>query len=435
MQKILYRFVFVLLLAGSLIPTLAVAQDASAEEAVAVTTAPVQAVPVQVDVDHASFAFETGTTLVELYLAFEAATLSYVAHEQGYLAALPVDLAIMRSTQVSLEGTPSDPVWTDQLNLSFVIADTTGLSEGQHFVHQVRAAVPPGEYELQVGIPEQLELGKPGVSMKKDMLVPDFGQNDLVYVSDVTLASSIQQSSDREDAFYKNGMVIRPNANQLFGSGLNTLFYYAEVYNLVEDISASGKYTAFTYIADANLPQPLAAYQKRAQRTLRSPDVLVGTFNVKSLPSGSYFLRIAILDDNNEAVAEQSRKFFVYNPDVERETLVVSPEESFERSQYARMTEEEMFVIRIRILPSMSFRSSFMPWFSTLTTGIPTASAKVGRRTEVARWSSLVHLLPLIHTCLTRATYRMKCGNTTISQVKDKLSSYSLMQMNSVCSN
>ena len=342
MQKILYRFVFVLLLAGSLIPTLAVAQDASAEEAVAVTTAPVQAVPVQVDVDHASFAFETGTTLVELYLAFEAATLSYVAHDQGYLAALPVDLAIMRSTQVSLEGTPSDPVWTDQLNLSFVIADTTGLSEGQHFVHQVRAAVPPGEYELQVGIPEQLELGKPGVSMKKDMLVPDFGQNDLVYVSDVTLASSIQQSSDREDAFYKNGMVIRPNANQLFGSGLNTLFYYAEVYNLVEDISASGKYTAFTYIADANLPQPLAAYQKRAQRTLRSPDVLVGTFNVKSLPSGSYFLRIAILDDNNEAVAEQSRKFFVYNPDVERETLVVSPEESFERSQYARMTEEEI---------------------------------------------------------------------------------------------
>jgi len=178
--------------------------------------------------------------------------------------------------------------------------------------------------------------------MRRDVLVPDFSEDGLVGISDVTLASSIEQSPDRDNVFWKNGLLIRPNANQLFGSGLNTLFYYAEVYNLDQVESSNGTYTAFAYLSDANLPQPMAQYQRRTSRTLRSPDVLVGTFNIRELPSGSYFLRIAILNEDNESIAEQSRKFFVYNPAVERESQVVSLEESFETSQYARMTEEEL---------------------------------------------------------------------------------------------
>jgi GWxTD domain-containing protein len=81
--------------------------------------------------------------------------------------------------------------------------------------------------------------------------------------------------------------------------------------------------------------------QRRMPRPLRSPDVVVGSFNIRTLPSGSYFLRIAVLNASNEAVAEQSRKFFVYNPDVQREQ-VVAVETDFEASQYANMSEEEV---------------------------------------------------------------------------------------------
>jgi GWxTD domain-containing protein len=301
-----------------------------------------QSAAVQIDLDHAAFALEESTSLLELYLSFEAATLHYEAAEQGFLAELPVGMAMVRSTQAGMSDTPEDPVWQDELNLSFMMADTTGLAEGQHFVHQVRAAVPPGEYELRVTVPEDGSIGRASLELRRDVLVPDFGSNELVRLSDITLASSIQQSQERESLFWKNGLLIRPNANQLFGSGLNTLFYYTEVYNLDALSSNGGNYTAFTYLSDANLPTPMSAYSKRTQRTLRSPDVLVGTFNIKDLPSGSYFLRIAILDENNESVAEQSRKFFVYNPEVQRETEVVTLEETFETSQYARMTEEEL---------------------------------------------------------------------------------------------
>ncbi len=326
---------------GYLVVSPSSAQDAESSVAVAMA-APMQLTPVQLDVDHASFAFEAEATLVEFYLSFEAATLSYVAHEQGFLAELPIDMSVVRSTQAVLEGTPNDPVWEDQLNLSFVIPDTTGLSEGQHFVHQVRAVIPPGEYELQVSISENESIGRSSVEMRRDVIVPDYSSESLVRLSDITLASSIVQSQERENLFYKNGMLIRPNANQLYGSGLNVLYYYTEVYNLDQVPSNTGRYTVFSYLADANLPQPMAKYQKRSQRDVTSPDVLVGTFNIRELPSGSYFLRIAVLNENNESISEQSRKFFVYNPDVKREQPVVSVEESFESSQYARMTEEEI---------------------------------------------------------------------------------------------
>jgi GWxTD domain-containing protein len=320
----------------------AAAQIAEADSPVNLVVTAKRTIPVQVDVDHAAFAYEENSSFVEMYLAFEAATLIYTKSDAGFIATLPVSMEVVRSTQASLSANVSEPTWSDELNLSFAIADTTGLSEGQHFVHQVRAAIPPGEYELRVSVSDDADLGRVGVSLTRDMLVPDFTDTKLVHISDVTLASTISQSADREDLFYKNGMVIRPNANQLFGSGLNTLFYYTEVYNLNAEVSSTGKYTVFSYIADANLPQPMAAFQKRTSRNLRSPDVVVGTFNIKDLPSGSYFLRLAVLNENNESIAEQSRKFFVYNPDVSREAPVVSGEESFERSQYARMTEEEI---------------------------------------------------------------------------------------------
>ena len=297
---------------------------------------------IQLDVDYASFAYADGESLVEVYLAFEAATLIYQPEARGFVADIPVSLSVYRSTLAELEGTPVDPVWEDMLSLSFVLADTTGLVEGQHFIHQVRVLVPPGEYELRVGISDDESIGRTPVELRRDLIIPDYSNTDAVLISDFTLASSIQASQDSDDLFYKNGLIIRPNANQLFGSGLNSVFYYAEVYGLDQIVSSNGKYSVFAYIAEANIPRPLPDLQSRKSRDIRIPDVLVGSFDVSALVSGSYFLRIAVLDEGNQAVAEQMKKFFVYNPLVERAAPVVMQDQSFEGSRYAAMTEEEV---------------------------------------------------------------------------------------------
>ena len=310
---------------------------------------------IQLDVDHAAFAYSDSESMVEIYLAFEAASLTYEYGDQGYTAVLPVTLNITRSSSATLTGTPVDPVWQESLDLSFVIADTTGLREGQHFVHQVRLSTTPGEYELKVSVPG---VDQSVVEIQRDLLVPDFSGTGGVSVSDITLAVSIEQSSDRDDLFFKNGLVIRPNANQIFGSGLNELFYYAEVYGADAIPSTTGNYSIFTYVAEANVPQPMPDYQKRSKRKISNPDVLIGSFDVSQLPSGSYFLRLAILSEDNEAVTEQSQKFFVYNPFVERAQPTIVMDESFEMSRYADMTEEEveLSIKHIRIIATEAER-------------------------------------------------------------------------------
>lgn len=313
-----------------------------------------QELPIQLDLDHASFAYDQESSLIEVYLAFEATTLPFEAGETGFQASLPVDLVVQRSTEALLPGSPVDAVWADSVDLSFVIPDTTLLQEGQQFVHQVRAAVPPGEYELQVTIPAA--ANRQQLMLRRDVVIPDFSDSEFPEMSDITLASEVRRAESRDVAFYKNGLVVKPNANQLFGSGLNQLFFYVEAYNL--DQLGSDSYTLVSYIARANLPQPLDDLQKRSERPVRSPDVLVGNFNLGALPSGSYFLRVALLNQENEAVVERSRKFFVYNPHIEQ-AVSRGLEPDFETSQYATMSAEEVdkMVGHINVIATESERS------------------------------------------------------------------------------
>ncbi|MDX1741412.1 MAG: GWxTD domain-containing protein, partial [Rhodothermales bacterium] len=254
---------------------------------------------------------------------------------------LPLQLILRRSTQSGVEGGVDETVWSDSLNLSFVVPDTSGFVQGQHFLHQVRTAVPPGEYELDIVLSPDESAGRPEVRMRRDVVVPSYVFGNLPSVSDITLASSIEPSEDRESPFYKNGLVIRPNANQLYGEGLPRLFYYAETYNADAVSGDDDEYTLLCYVAEANLANPLPDLSRRLRRPLRSPDVIAGSFDIAALPSGSYFLRMVVLNRDNEAIVEQGRKFFVFNPNVVREQPVAL-EGAFETSPFASMPEADV---------------------------------------------------------------------------------------------
>lgn len=297
--------------------------------------------PVNIDVDHASFAFADDQSLVEFYLAIDAASLEFTSEEQAYTSRLPIELEMVTASTAGDGEGSEETVWADTSILRFAIEDTSELAMGQHFIHQIRAAVRPGEYQLRLAVPADEAKGRPEVELRRDVLVPVYTTNGAPALSDVTLASEIEQGDDRESPFYKNGLIIRPNANLLFGQGLNRLYYYAEAYGTEAVAGSDGEYTMYVYVAEANRPQPVAGLEKRLEREARAPDVVIGNFDLDSLPSGSYFLRVAMLNEDNESVVEQTRKFFVYNPGVER-ARPAAVEVDFETSAYATMSEEEV---------------------------------------------------------------------------------------------
>ena len=200
------------------------------------------------------------------------------------------------------------------MDLQFAVMDTSVITEGQVFVRQIRLTVVPGEYELQIIMPLS---GQDPVQASRDVIIPDYGQQENCSISDITLASSITPSEDREDPFYKNGLRIRPNASQLYGEGAANLFYYAEAYNTVCAASDTDEYTMLIYISEEYRPAPLTGLQKRSRRAVRPTDVHVGTFDLSALASGLYYLHMEIRNKANESKFRRTRKFFVSNPGAE----------------------------------------------------------------------------------------------------------------------
>ena len=292
--------------------------------------------PVRVDLDHAAFAYGEGEALLETSLAFEARSLDFQQSGSGYRARLPVYVRLVPRQEPS----PA-PVWADSLRLSFSVADTTGLKEGHHFVHQVRAAVPSGSYELVVEIPSE-EGDRGEMVVRRQVQLRAFNRAGKANLSDVVLASSIRRGGSRQSPFYKNGLTIRPNPRRLYGTARSRLFYYAEAYNGQAMTGEDNRYTVHAYISRANQSQPVSDLTRRTERDARSPDVLVGSFDVGELRSGSYALHLALLNEKGEAVREQTRTFYVYSPGVEGTTSPRAAASSFEASSYASLPEEEV---------------------------------------------------------------------------------------------
>ena len=295
--------------------------------------------PIDVNVEYATFKYDDAESIVEVYLAFGAASLGYAPQDSGFVALVPTELSLWRATDAALEGTPEGAVWEYATTLEFTAVDTLSISEGQNYVRQMRITVPSGEYELRVAA---VASSGQHVEVRRDLIVPDYATSNSCAISDITLATRIMRSTDRSDPFFKNGLMIQPNARHLYGQGMSRLWYYAEAYNTNCAASDNGSYTLLAFVSEANVPMPISELQKRSPRQARPVDVLVGSFQLDSLPSGSYFLVLALLNEANEAEVEQNRKFFVYNPSVQVDQLEATGPEAFETSEYATMPEEEL---------------------------------------------------------------------------------------------
>ena len=306
----------------------------------------------QIDIDYASFAYDEEESLVELYMAVKASTLTYEADDSLYISTIPLELSLLSPSETGLDASAERVVWEQEMDLQFAVMDTSVITEGQVFLRQIRLTVVPGEYELQIIMPLS---GQDPAQASRDVIIPDYGQQENCAISDITLASRITPSEDGEDSFYKNGLRIRPNASQLYGEGAARLYYYAEAYNTACAASDTGEYTMLVYVSEESTsgPEPITGLEKRSKRAMHSTDVLVGRFDLSSLVSGVYFLHMEILDKANESKFAQTRKFFVSNPVMD---LTRAESRIFYVNNYTTMQEDEAnrALIRIRHVESVT---------------------------------------------------------------------------------
>lgn len=292
-------------------------------------------VPIQVRLDAGTFRYTEDQTLVEVYLSFGAQTLPFERSADGFVATMPVRVQLLPVATAAPADTERAPVYDQTLPFQYVMTDTTALTSGQVFVEQVRLAAVPGEYELDIRL---MPEGRSQVRLARDLRIPAYAEAQTAAISSVQLAADIQRATDGSDPLSKSGLSIRPNPDAFYGGAQGAVQYYAEVY---DPPAQSDTYTLLTFVTETDGGAPLPGHETRSERTVRPVDVVAARMDISTLPSGIYHLRLVVLDEANQSVAEQSKRFYVINPDVERPQ--VGPDVmSYEETLFASMVEEEL---------------------------------------------------------------------------------------------
>ncbi|WP_420457117.1 GWxTD domain-containing protein [Rubrivirga sp.] len=284
--------------------------------------------------DVATFRYTDEQSLVELYLSFRAETLPFAADGETFQATVPAHVVVRPVAQAAPGAAEVTPVVDQTLSFAYALADTAALASTQVFVEQVRLAVAPGEYELDVTLEPE---GQREVRALLNLTVPDYAASAGTAISAVQLATSIQPTTD-PGPLSKSGLTVRPNPDAFYGGVGATVRYYAEVYGPPAETDT---YTLLAFVAESADGQAMADHETRLTRRARPVDVVAGELDVSTLPSGIYHLRLVALNEANEAVAEQTKRFFVINPDVER-ALSAADLMSYEETLFGAMGEEEL---------------------------------------------------------------------------------------------
>ena len=311
--------------------------------------------PVQLRMDTGTFRYSADASLAEVYLSVGAASLAYTRTASGaFEASLPVRLTVRPTASAAPAGAVLAPAYEETLQFQFSVADTSALQPGQVFTEQVRTALAPGEYEVEAVV--AAGSASLAVGARKDLVVPDYAAATGPAISSLQLARRIVRAQSATDPFVKSGMVVQPYPDAYFGGDLRRVTYYAEVYAPPADAAT---YTLLAFLSDSSRPTPVDGTQTRTARAVQPVDVVLGAIDVAALPTGEYTLHLAVLNASNEAVAEQSKRLYVINPDVAQPTRNVAMAEDDE-ILYAAMGEGELAlnIDHVRVIASSSERTA-----------------------------------------------------------------------------
>ncbi len=191
--------------------------------------------------------------------------------------------------------------------------DTSRIA-GEDIVDVLRFYVPSGRYRV---IMRAIDLHNTQNydSVSFDVNVPVFGKDKLM-ISSLEFCYSINKSTDTADVFYKNSYRVVPNPTALYGSNVPVLYYYFEIYNILSGVKGEQYYLSISILDNNQNKVPDIRERRFVRNKVYNSVVEVGTINVNTLPTGIYYLDVVVSEIDGMILAENRRKFFVYNPDV-----------------------------------------------------------------------------------------------------------------------
>ncbi len=273
---------------------------------------------------YSQFRYDSAATDVEFYLAVAPVTNNPgISTSRGY----PHDSLTFVELDFHFRNLGSDSVYKKAERLPVYFSDSASIREAGGIITVNPCLLPPGKYMASVIATD--ENNRACDTLSTEIEVKGFPRSGLS-LSGVELCTDISSESSERDPYYKNTLHVVPNPRMLYGLGLPTVQFYAEVYGL-RRMHDSTAYTVSWDVLDT-AGDVLKHYS--ASRSGRSSDVVqIGSANVSDLVTGTYEFKLSVSDSISTLKAVSNRYFFVYNPyvksndtnQVSRQTIISPP--------------------------------------------------------------------------------------------------------------
>ncbi|MGQ9561831.1 MAG: GWxTD domain-containing protein [Candidatus Oleimicrobiaceae bacterium] len=291
--------------------------------------------PLQFTVDFARFRSPNDHTYLETYISLPRSSLLYLPNPDGRLRAeFLVDALLL-----SASDTVAHRAWR---NVNF--ADSLAETQGAFSLFTVgQFDVPRDNYRMDLLVADLGSLDTARVMFDiKAIAFPDSG----LCLSDIQLAAQISRDST-QGQYTKGNYLVLPNPPGIYGTTLPVLYFYAEVYNLTYGHPGDSAFYKVNYIILNGEGQRAKVFPSSRKAKPGTSAVEVGGLNIITLPSGTYYLVLEVVDPTTGERASVMKKFFIYR---EGETFATQSQKAptskgspgLDAERYNVMSEREL---------------------------------------------------------------------------------------------
>jgi GWxTD domain-containing protein len=278
--------------------------------------------------DYARYNYNDQSSLLEIYYSFDASSLALRSSaDRGDVREAVFELRIFRD----------DSLWAaDAWRTMLPAAPKKKDQADDRRVELLRYVVTPGGYRVQL---TAKDLGsQAGQEAVLDLRIDPISPTDL-WMSDIELAANIRKEDpdSTERMFYKNQFVVIPQTDRTYADQRPMLYYYAEIYNLQENMPES-TYKVNSYVSDMQ-GNPIPGVRGRMVTKPKTMDasVEVGSLHLGMLPAGDYLLNVEALSGEKRLLAKRTKPF----------VMMASPPaaslfQEIYMARYAAMSDKEL---------------------------------------------------------------------------------------------
>lgn len=168
------------------------------------------------------------------------------------------------------------------------------------FIDQKRFTAPNGHYVLELAISDK-NSAEHGVSIKQPFEVK-FDTNNVI-ISDIELIESYKKS-ETPDKFSKSGYDLIPFASNFYHEGINSISFYAEVYNTKKVLGDNDFLVTYSIWNDASKGR-IDDFVFTKKQKPQDVCILLATLPLDKISSGNYDIVVEVRNDHNQLLANK----------------------------------------------------------------------------------------------------------------------------------